>query len=191
MVGHIGCTHHLYQWDEEGRVPEVSAQNPLSVDGLGGDLRDAHGRCVGAQHRPRLARLIQARKIVLLELHVLQHALDGEVRLTGSLVKVQHNINALPDFVTPVGIHQAVFRQQLQVILNDPGGGLLLPDIKGQQLHGETGHRKLKRNAGSHFTGAEHGDLRLVFHIIHPFHQIRSNTAAPPCPPAMQKATSP
>ena len=110
----------------------------------------------------------------LLNIH--HHALAHAVRGTGA---------------DPNDIHQAVFRQQLQVILNDPGGGLLLPDIKGQQLHGETGHRKLKRNAGSHFAGAEHGDLRLVFHIIHPFHQIRSNTAAPPCPPAMQKATSP
>ncbi len=84
--------------------------------GRAGDLRGAHDRRVGRQDRVRLAHLVELLERVLLEGHVLGHALEHEVGVGGRFGHVLRGAHAGHGRLDVLELAEAALGQEGQVV---------------------------------------------------------------------------
>ena len=76
----LRAAHHLDQAHHVRRAEEMKADDAGRTRGRGGDRVDVERGGVGREHRLRLGDAIDIAEDLLLELHVLEHRFDDQIR---------------------------------------------------------------------------------------------------------------
>ena len=103
------AAHHLQQAHDIRRAEEVRADDVRRPPRRGGDLVDIEGRGVGRQDGARLAQAVELAEHRLLDVHLLEHRLDDDVRLAHG-GQVERSLDQR---------HPCVHRRLLQPALGD------------------------------------------------------------------------
>src|SRR5579864_2520485 len=150
-----GPAHVLQQLHDVRGTEEMRANHLLRTRGAGGDRIDVEGRGVGGENGVRGGHAIELGEDLFLNLHILEHRLDDDVRRV-ELAIIAGPLDEGAGPIGPLGWHAAA-RHRSRIIPGDYAESALQRFGRElEQPHRDAGVREIHGNTAAHRARTDH-----------------------------------